>query len=69
MRNLTLHEKILFKGYLIPRGLKGPEILKLTMSSLNHYWPMLVGYRPLGDIFKLHLINQNRARNLKKLSW
>jgi len=53
MRELTLQEKITFKAALIKRGLRGPEILKLSMSSLNHYWKMVYGpYKPLIDCFK-----------------
>lgn len=53
MRKLTLHEKITFKGVLIKRGLKGPEMIKLTMGSLFHYWKMLYGpYKPVTDCFK-----------------
>ncbi|RLD84451.1 MAG: hypothetical protein DRJ10_01245 [Bacteroidetes bacterium] len=61
MRNLTLHEKITFKGALNKKGLLGPEITKLTMVSLLHYWEMLYGpYKPLIDCFKLpHLRRQN----------
>lgn len=53
MRKLTLHEKITFKGILIKRGLKGPEILKLTMESLFYYWKIIYGpYKSLMDCFK-----------------
>lgn len=54
MRELTLNEKITFKGALFNRGMDGPELKKLTMSSLIHYWKIFYSpYKPLAHCFKI----------------
>ena len=56
MRDLTLHEKISIKGVLSrPGGLRGSELVKLTMSTALHYWKMLHGFKPLGSYYKLKI--------------
>jgi len=54
VRDLTLHEKISFKGALLKRGFDcKPELIKLTMKSMMHYWNMYYYRHPFIYCFKI----------------
>ena len=54
MRELTLHEKISFKGALIKHGFDyKSELIKLSMKSMMHYWNMFYYTKPFTYCFKI----------------